>query len=199
MTGTRKDRPNLLPQDGEVYFYPDFFSQQESDLFFAALLKEVSWKQEPIVLFGKKVMQPRFTAWYGDESYSYSGTKMSPQKWTPTLQKIKNKIEKEFGIIFNSALLNQYRNEQDSMGWHRDNEKELGSNPVICSVSLGATRDFKFKHAQNKDLKTAAPLSPGSVLFMQGATQHHWLHALPKRTKACDARINITFRQIKKV
>lgn len=194
-----QDRTNLLPQDGEVYFYPDFFSPEESDLFFKALLNEVPWKQEPIILFGKKIMQPRFTAWFGDESYSYSGITMKPQAWTPALQEVKNNVEKELGIIFNSALLNQYRNEQDSMGWHRDNEKELGTNPVICSVSFGATRDFKFQHCHNKALKASLPLSHGSVLIMQGSTQHHWLHALPKRTKACDTRINITFRQIKKV
>lgn len=199
MKDTMKAQQNLLPQDGEVYFYPDFFSPEESDLFFSALLKEIPWKQEPIILFGKKIMQPRLTAWCGDESYSYSGITMQPQNWTPALQTIKDRIETELGLTFNSALLNQYRNEQDSMGWHRDDEKELGPDPIICSVSFGATRDFKFQHSKNKNLKATLPLTHGSVLVMQGTTQHHWTHALPKRSKASGIRINITFRQIKKV
>ena len=193
-----KNVANLLSQDGEVYFYPDFFAPAESDVLFAELLSEIPWKHEPIILFGKKIMQPRLTAWFGDESYSYSGITMHPEKWTPALHEIKTRIEKEFGIVFNSALLNQYRNQQDSVGWHKDNEKELGVNPTICSVSFGATRDFKFQHSKIKELKQSIALTHGSVLLMQGETQHHWAHAIPKTKKELGPRINITFRQIKK-
>lgn len=189
---------NLLPFDGEVYYYPDFFSEEEGGVFFESLLKEIQWRQEPISIFGKKVMQPRLTAWYGDEgkAYSYSGITMPAQNWTPTLLKIKERIESVFGIKFNSALLNQYRDQNDSVGWHRDNEKELGINPIICSVSFGAPREFQFRHLQQKNLKQTLVLQPRSVLIMKGSTQQHWAHAIPKRARPMNSRINITFRNV---
>ena len=198
-TKSKKNPINILSQDGEAYFYPEFFAKEESDLLFESLLQDIAWKQEPIFIFGKKIMQPRLTAWYGDDGteYSYSGIHLTPLPWNKSLLLIKDRIEEAFGIQFNSALLNQYRNEQDSMGWHRDDEKELGKNPVICSVSFGATRTFQFKHIEEKDLKTSVELSHGSALLMAGSTQHHWAHALPKRAGLIETRINITFRTIK--
>ena len=189
---------NLLPEDGEVYFEEHFFSKEESDHFFKALLQEINWKQEPIKIFGKLVMQPRLTAWYGDPeaSYSYSGINLHPEDWNATLKEIKNKIELHTGKKFNSALLNLYRNQVDSMGFHRDNEKELGLNPTIASVSFGEEREFQFKHIKKKELKKSLVLTHGSLLLMTGSTQHHWQHALPKRAKEMGARINITFRYI---
>lgn len=190
---------NLLSTDGEVFYFAEFFSKQESDFYLDLLFKEILWKHEPIKIFGKQILQPRLTAWIGDPGtdYSYSGIKMRPSAWTPTMKRIKEKVENQTGLNFNSALLNQYRNESDSVGWHSDNEKELGINPVIASVSLGEPREFQFKHRDNKNLKASVILDHGSLLLMQGKTQHHWIHAIPKRRQAMQPRINITFRQIK--
>ena len=189
---------NLLPVDGEAFLYPELFSKEESNHFLHVLQQEITWKQEPIVIFGKQVMQPRLTAWYGDEgmSYRYSGITMQPERWTKSLLKIKERIEAIAGITFNSALLNQYRDGKDSMGWHRDNEKELGHNPVIGSVSFGATRKFVLRHYHDQSVKRSAELAHGSFLLMRGKTQHCWMHSIPKTTKPLGSRINITFRVI---
>jgi alkylated DNA repair dioxygenase AlkB len=184
----------ILPKDGEVLFYPQLFTADESEDHFTSLKNNINWKHEPIKIFGKEVMQPRLTAWYGDAEYSYSGITMQPNAWTETLLQIKTKIETIAGVTFNSALLNQYRNENDSMGWHRDNEKELGKNPIIASVSFGATRTFQFKHYFDKKLKTSIALNDGSFLLMRGETQHFWQHCVPKTTKPIGPRINLTFR-----
>ncbi len=191
---------NILPKDGEVFFFPHVFTKEESDLYLDELQREIAWKQEPITLYGRTVMQPRLTAWYGDPGkvYSYSGITMQPHEWSPALLKIKQRIETVSPVIFNSALLNLYRHQHDSMGWHRDNEKELGINPVIGSVSFGATRTFQFRHYTDKNLKRSLELTHGSLLLMQGNTQHHWEHSLPKRAKEIGVRVNITFRVIKK-
>lgn len=189
---------NILPKDGNVTYYENFFSEEESSLYFSALLSEINWKHEPIKLFGREVMQPRLTAWYGnpDISYSYSGIRMEPNLWTPSLILIKDKIEHFTKFTFTSALLNQYRDENDSVGWHRDNEKELGKNPVIASISFGGSRTFQFRHSKEKDLKLSLELENGSLLLMQGETQHCWHHALPKTKAPKEPRINITFRII---
>lgn len=187
---------NLLPHKGEAYFYSDFFPKEQSDLFYKTLLEEVHWKQEPIKLFGKEIMQPRLTAWYADagKTYSYSGITMPGNEWTETLLKIKLAVERVSGVNFNSALLNLYRNGQDSMGWHRDNERELGFNPVIASVSLGADRVFQLREYTSKSHLKSLLLSHGSFLLMRGETQPHWEHRVPKTNKVKEARINITFR-----
>lgn len=189
---------NLLPFDGDVRYYPALFAAEASEALLQQLLQEVPWKQEAIKIFGKEVMQPRRTAWYGDrgKAYSYSGITMLPLAWTDTLLYLKQKAESLCGHSFNSALLNLYRNGQDSMGWHRDNEKELGPDPVIASLSFGATRVFKLKHARQKKEICSITLEAGSLLLMQGATQHHWLHSLPKTLAPKGPRINITFRSI---
>jgi hypothetical protein len=190
---------NILPKDGDVFYNPNLFSLEESKQFFRSLKEEIKWRHEPIVLFGKKIMQPRLTAWYGDDNkvIRYSGIKMQPLPWTPVLIEIKTKVESFSGVAFNSVLLNQYRNESDSMGWHRDNEKELGTDPVIASVSFGATRTFHFRHVDDPKLKKIIPLNDGSCLIMRGSTQHFWYHRLPKLTKPINPRINLTFRIIK--
>lgn len=185
---------NLLPQDGEVFYLQDFFTPEESEVYFQQLLDQVPWRHEPIKIFGKEVLQPRLTAWYGDKEYSYSGITMNPIMWNEPLLNIKKKIEAKCRVTFNSALLNYYRDGKDSVGWHRDNEKELGPNPIIGSVSLGATRTLQFKHYQNPQLKLSLPLEHGSFLLMQGRTQHLWQHCIPKTTKVLAPRINITFR-----
>ncbi len=198
MTTLFEPSANLLPFDGDVRYYPGLFSASESDGLFRRLEQDINWKQEPIKLFGKEVMQPRLTAWYGDagKSYRYSGITMQPQAWNDTLLLLKERAETLAGRSFNSALLNLYRDGLDSMGWHRDNEKELGPEPVIASLSFGATRIFKLKHMHDKKAVLPIRLEAGSLLLMQGETQQAWLHALPKTTAVKGPRINITFRMI---
>jgi len=190
---------NLLPYKGEAYLYPHFFNVAESAALFKELREAIQWKQEPIKIYGKEVMQPRLTAWYGDSDkfYSYSGVTMQPLPWTPALITIKQKIEAVCTVIFTSALLNLYRDGNDSMGWHRDNEKELGINPVIGSVSFGAARIFKLRDYNNKSVSRSIALTGGSFLLMQGETQHYWEHAVAKTSKQLGERINITFRVTK--
>jgi alkylated DNA repair dioxygenase AlkB len=189
---------NLLPIQGEVYLMPAFFSAEESAGLMQRLADEVAWTQEPIRIFGKEVMQPRLTAWYGDadKSYTYSGITMQPQPWSEVLMIIKERIEAAAQHRFSSALLNLYRNGQDSMGWHRDNEKQLGINPVIASVSFGVTRTFKLRHYEQKDLQRSINLTNGSLLLMRGETQHYWEHAVPKTARVNGPRINLTFRKL---
>ena len=189
---------NRLPVDGDVAYFPAFFSPTQSRIFFETLQSEVAWKHEPITMFGKRVMQPRLTAWYGDDDkpYRYSGLTMTPQRWSPAVLAIKAQIEPLSGVSFTGALLNLYRDGADSMGWHQDDEKELGANPVIGSVSLGVARDMQFRHVRDKKLKCSLELGDGSFLLMRGETQHHWQHAIPKRAAVNGPRINLTFRVI---
>src|SRR6185295_9220007 len=149
-------------------------------------------------ILGKAVMQPRLTAWYGeaDKPYTYSGITMQPYAWTNSLLSIKEKIEHIAGTRFTSALLNLYRTGSDSMGWHRDNERELGTNHIIGSVSFGATRNFQFRKYTDKSNKINLELSHGSFLLMRGSTNHHWEHRVPKTSEPINERINITFRII---
>ncbi len=190
--------PNLLPHHGEVLLFPAFFNKQESDALFEDLRTGVRWKQEPIKLFGKEIMQPRLTAWYSDPGirYSYSGITMQGTDWNVSLQLIKTRLETFFKLPCNSALLNLYRDGHDSMGWHRDNEKELGQHPTIISVNFGATRKFQLREYKSKQNLISLELQHGSVLIMKGESQPHWEHRVPKQTKLSDPRINITFRQV---
>jgi alkylated DNA repair dioxygenase AlkB len=189
---------NILPFNGEVLFFPRAFSQTESNNYFKHLVEEITWKHEAIKIFGKEVMQPRLTAWYGDnnKSYTYSGITMQPHAWTEILLQIKARAETIAGIAFTSALLNYYRNGSDSMGWHRDNEKELGTNPVIGSVSFGAARKFQLRCYTDKRIVRNIELTHGSLLLMRGETQHYWEHQLPKTGNNIGGRVNITFRVI---
>lgn len=188
---------NLLSIDGEVFYYPAIFSKTESNLLFTTLQESIPWKQEPIMMFGKQIMQPRLQAWYGDKLYKYSGLMMTPLPWTEELLMIKKRIEEASGIEFNSALVNLYRDGKDSMGWHRDNEKELGKDPVIASVSLGSERTFHLRHKENKSLKHGLRLQHGSLLLMKGSTQHFWEHSIPKTKEEIGPRINLTFRMLR--
>ena len=188
----------ILSGDGEAYLYRNFFCCEEANALFISLRDTIDWKHEPIWMFGKKVMQPRLTAWYGDEgkTYRYSGILMKPIMWTAGLIEVKNKIEEVTGAHFNSALLNLYRDGKDSMGWHRDNEPELGLSPVIASVSFGDTRRFLFRRYLEKKIKTEVSLENGSLLLMRGEAQTHWEHSIPKTAMSVAPRINITFRKI---
>lgn len=193
------DSPNILPFDGGVFYYPGLFATEEANHYFSYLEQHIQWKQEPIKIFGREVLQPRLTAFYGDPqiAYSYSGITMHPHPWNEGLLEIKQKVEQVAGVSFTGVLLNFYRNGKDSMGWHRDNEKDLGTNPVIGSVSFGAIRTFQLRNYKDKKLRKAIDLGHGSFLLMKGTTQHHWEHQLPKRAGNAAARINLTFRVIK--
>jgi len=184
--------------DCDISYIPDFYDIKKAGRFFSILLNESPWKTETIKVFGRTFEQPRLTAWYGEEgtSYSYSNIVMHPIPFTDLLMEIKMEIEYISGEQFNSCLLNLYRNGQDSNGWHSDDEKELGSNPVIASLSLGQSRMFHLRHKQDKSLKHKIELISGSLLLMRGETQHFWQHQLPKTKRKIDPRINLTFRFI---
>lgn len=190
---------NILPINGNVVLYPSVIDAASSEQLLQSLQSNICWREERIRIFGKWVMQPRLTAWYADagKTYQYSGIEMTPLAWTDELLAMKNVVEHYSGQQFNSVLLNWYRNGKDSMGWHSDDEKELGKNPVIASLSFGAERVFKLKHKREKQLKESIVLPAGSLLLMSGETQHHWYHALPKTNKQVGARINLTFRKIR--
>lgn len=194
----QKQGQQLPMPDAEVIIYNSFFAQTESNEIFAELYNTIDWRQEVTLLFGKQVTIPRLTAWYGDigKSYTYSKIKMEPNLWTPTLIKIKSKIETVADTLFNSVLLNLYRNGKDSVAWHSDDEPELGQNPVIGSVSFGATRRFMFRHKYQKELKFEIELTHGSLLLMKAETQHFWQHQIPKTNKLIQPRINLTFRTV---
>lgn len=198
---TSMQKEVLIKTDGEVILYPFLFSSTESDQLFLDLNDSVKWKQDIIHLFGKTMPLPRLTAWYGDEgkSYTYSGIEQHPEPWNPTLTSIKSKVEEISEVTFNSVLINLYRNGKDSVSWHSDDEPELGKNPIIASVSFGATRRFSLKHKTSKKDKIDLDLPNGSLLLMKGETQHYWQHQIPKNYKLLDRRINLTFRVIKPV
>ena len=184
--------------NGEYIFVPNFFSKNESDLYFKMLLNEINWKQQVINMYGKSINFPRLTAWYGDNDkpYSFSGIILEPESWIQPLFEIKQLIETKYSTVFNSVLLNLYRNGNDSISWHTDAEKELGRNPIIVSVNFGATRKFQLRHNVTND-KVELNLSHGSLLIMQGELQHYWQHQVPKTKQLVKERINLTFRLIK--
>jgi alkylated DNA repair dioxygenase AlkB len=183
--------------DAEIILYRNFFSQKESQHLYQQLISTTLWQQEKIKFYGKLHDLPRLTAWYGDSNkpYTYSGIAMNPNPWTPELLLIKQKIEKVSNVIFSSVLLNLYRNGSDSVSWHSDDERELGLNPTIGSVSLGESRIFQLKH-KTLDEKENIVLSNGSFLLMSGKTQHFWKHQIPKSARPLQPRINLTFRVI---
>lgn len=188
--------------NAELALDPVFLSLAEAQALLTELTDTIPWKHEAIKLFGKEVLQPRLTAWHGDPgaTYRYSGLQLTPQPWTPVLQQLRQRVEAATGAQFNSVLLNLYRTGQDSMGWHADNEPELGPRPVIASLSLGATRNFRLK-PRDPLLTPHKPISlelpSGSLLLMSGPTQQHWLHALPKTSRPLAPRLNLTFRLVR--
>jgi alkylated DNA repair dioxygenase AlkB len=188
------DLPNA-----DIAYYPNFFDAKKSKMLFEKLLNEIPWQQDNITVFGKTHPQPRLTCLFGNEGkpYSYSNIVMQPYHWNPLLMFIKNEIEEVCLENFTTVLLNLYRDGKDSNGWHADNEKELGRNPVIASVSFGAERSFHLQHNTITDAKLKITLENGSLLLMKGETQHFWKHQIPKTAKTLQPRINLTFRIIK--
>ncbi len=188
----------LLLPDADIVYYPSFFESKIADTLYQDLLHGIPWQQDSIKVYGKVHAQPRLTALFGKEGkpYSYSNITMHPLPWTLLLQKIKYQIESVAETQFTTVLLNYYRDGKDSNGWHADNEKELGKNPIIASLSLGSERMFQLKHNTNPNLKQNILLENGSLLLMKGTTQHFWKHQIPKSTKITGGRINLTFRII---
>jgi len=183
---------------GEVSYYPNFLKSKKALYYYQTLYKEVSWGQDHIQVFGKTYLQPRLTALYGNngQSYSYSNITMHPLLFSSALSEIKNSIEQLTKTTFTTCLCNLYRDGNDSNGWHADDEISLGRNPVIASVSLGATRSFRFRQKEDHSNAFKIDLESGSLLVMSGATQHNWQHQLPKTRKPVAPRINLTFRII---
>lgn len=195
-----QNAPIRLPIiDAEVIYYPSFFKQKKANDLFKILSDTIQWQQDDIRVYGKVYPQPRLTALYANNSnkYSYSNITMVPHQFTKELLDIKKEIENVSSTIFTTCLLNLYRDGQDSNGWHADNEKELGPNPIIASVSFGEERWFHFKHKSEKKINQKILLQHGSLLIMSGTTQENWLHQLPKSKKITKPRINLTFRVIK--
>lgn len=187
-------------KDGEVWFMPNFMPIEKAKEYFRILQKTINWKQEEIKMYGKVYPVPRQTAWYGYAgfNYSYSGIQCNPEPWTKELLDVKKVIEHFIPEPdFNSVLLNLYRDGNDKVSWHSDDEKELGLNPVIASVSIGAQRRFDIKHKTDKSQKLQLELPSGSLVVMLGELQHNWLHQIPVQKRIKEPRINLTFRTIK--
>lgn len=184
-------------ENGWYIWEPNFYSEPDSHELFQVLYNDLPWKGGEIKIFGKTHEIPRKQVLFADEGfhYSYSGKELTVSKWNDTVLKIKHKIEENYNCDFNACLANLYRDGMDSNGWHADNEKELGKNPVIGSISLGATRVFKLKH-QSTNEKMDFELTAGSLLIMGGEMQHFWKHQVPKTKKITEPRINMTFRKL---
>jgi alkylated DNA repair dioxygenase AlkB len=188
-----RDVRNLLPCDGEAFLFERACAPADADRLFEALLRLTPWRQEIATVMGRRLPIPRLTAWHGEAGYVYSGIRMEPAPWNEPLLELRAVAERLAGRPFNSVLLNLYRDGRDSVSWHADNEPGLRREPVIASISLGAVRRFQLRHRRLNE-RLGLDLPHGSCLIMAGATQHHWLHQLPKTARPVGPRINLTFR-----
>ena len=186
---------NILNKDGIVYYYGKILSSEAANHCFDLLIQNIQWENDDLVFFGKHVTTKRKVAWYGDSEYvyTYSNSTKRALAWTKELCELKQIVEKYAETKFNSCLLNLYHNGNEGMGWHSDDEKPLGKNNTIASLSFGAERKFSFKHKRTKQIVSLV-LEHGSLLVMKGATQSNWLHSLPKSKNITPPRINLTFR-----
>jgi alkylated DNA repair dioxygenase AlkB len=183
--------------DAELWFWPQVDLGQDYAQLLDRLIRESAWRHEEITVYGKTYRQPRLSAWYGDLGYNYSGIRLEPEPWTRSLLDIRQAVQRLVEQEFNSVLLNYYRDQNDRMGMHSDDERELGRQPVIASLSLGETRTLQLRHKTRKDLKTVRlPLPAGSLLVMRGDTQQHWRHGINAEKSRCGPRINLTFRSV---
>jgi alkylated DNA repair dioxygenase AlkB len=188
---------NILHTDGTVNYYGKILSSREANQYFDLLMQNILWKNDEVVIFGKHIVTRRKAAWYGDFDYlyTYSNTTKQALAWTKELSDLKQIVEEYTETKFNSCLLNLYHNGNEAMGWHSDDEKSLGKNNTIASLSLGAEREFLLKHKQTKRIASVV-LEHGSLLIMKDATQANWLHSLPRSKNVTQPRINLTFRKI---
>lgn len=188
---------NILKQDGVVDYYGLLLSVTDADYYFKTLFNTIEWKNDEAIIFGKRIVTKRKTAWYGDHAfeYTYSNTTKKALPWTQALKKLKGLVEQQTEESYNSCLLNLYHDGSEGMTWHSDDEDDLKKNGAIASLSLGAERKFSFKHKKTKQ-SFSTNLENGSLIVMKGKTQHYWLHCLPKTRKVSEPRINLTFRTI---
>ncbi len=186
---------NLLPADGVVNYYGKVLNQQEAQHYLDKLFNTIAWKNDEAIIFGKHIITKRKAAWYGNEgyAYTYSNTTKQALPWTEELLRLKTLVEKITEVTFNSCLLNLYHDGNEGVSWHSDDEKSLGKNSTIASLSFGAERKFVFKHKLTKQ-SVSVLLEAGSLLVMKDSTQTYWLHSLPKSKKITRPRINLTFR-----
>jgi alkylated DNA repair dioxygenase AlkB len=198
MAGLFNDEIVFNLPNADITYYPNFLENREADSFFEYLKTHIPWQQDDIKVFGKTYAQPRLTALYGNngKSYSYSNITMNPHPFSTKLSLLKKAVEKKASVNFTTCLLNLYRDGKDSNGWHADDEKELGKNPVIASLSLGQPRFFHLRHKNDKSIKQKILLEHGSLLLMKGETQHFWQHQIPKTSRQISERINLTFRVV---
>ncbi len=184
--------------DALLDWYPGWLAPGDAEVLFTALLDALPWSCHHLRIFGRIVAAPRLSCWIGDPgtAYAYSGTRFEPHPWPGALLPVRDAASRVAGAQFNSVLANLYRDGRDGMGWHSDDERELGPEPVIASVSLGATRRFSFRHRTQARVGLTLPLPAGSLLLMRGTTQQHYRHALPKTARPAGPRINLTFRRI---
>ncbi len=188
---------NLLPQDGEVYYYGRIFDQKASSQILSSLMTGIEWKHDESVILGKHIITKRKVAWYGDQdfSYTYSNTTKQALPWTKQLLTLKGIVEEKTKEIFNSCLMNLYHSGEEGVSWHSDGEKALKKHGAIASLSFGAERKFSFKHKDTKE-RLDILLEHGGLLIMTGLCQTHWLHCIPKSKKITAPRISLTFRTI---
>ncbi|MEO0572540.1 MAG: alpha-ketoglutarate-dependent dioxygenase AlkB [Bacteroidota bacterium] len=193
-----QEKLKLHLPDADVQYYPNFLSFDKASHYFKVLKETVPWQQDTIKVFGKTYPQPRLTSLYGNngKSYSYSNITMLPHIFEGELLEIKRRVDEKVEEVFTTCLLNLYRDGKDSNGWHADDEAELGPNPTIASISLGHERYFHLRYKKDKSVKHKLLLGHGSLLLMQGTTQQHWQHQIPKTAKKIGERINLTFRII---
>jgi alkylated DNA repair dioxygenase AlkB len=192
------DTPLQLP-DADLDFQADWLEPATADQWLAQLVAETPWQQPRVRLYGREHVVPRLVAWYGDAEarYRYSGLSHSPLAWTPLLAQIRARLVATLGQPLNGVLLNYYRDGQDSMGWHSDDEAELGRNPLIVSLNLGGSRRFDFRRKGQSRIEHSLLLNHGSLLVMGGPTQHYWQHQVAKTRSPCTPRLNLTFRMIR--
>jgi len=197
-SGLFDDEPvELLPTDPSALLYAAAFAQDKAQLLYTRLQDEIPWEQRQVRMFGKWIDQPRLVAWFGDPEadYTYSGLTLNPHPWPPVVDECRLRCEALAGVSFNSGLANLYRDGQDTVGWHSDDEAELGDEPIIASVSFGATRRFDLRHKSGEPtVKTE--LTPGSVVIMAGRCQSHWKHQVARTKRVDSPRINLTFRRL---
>lgn len=194
-----KNRKDIPLKKGIVWYEPNYLSDSDCEALWAELTHEIPWRQEPIWMFGKQVMQPRLTCWVGrpEAKIRYSGIEMLPEPFTPLLHDLHERLCHELQTDFNGVLLNYYRDGRDSMGWHADDEAYQGPQPTVASISLGATRTFQLRpKIAETDSTHSLSLENGSLLVMAGDTQTYYKHQIPKTTKTTEPRINLTFRRI---
>lgn len=193
----------IAAADADIWLFPHFIASAQAQRVFEHLRETLNWQQDVISMYGKATAIPRLQAWYGDEHahYAYSGLRLTINPWHMVLNKLRHSLNQQVSDIvsqkvnFNSVLANFYRDNNDAVGWHSDDEPELGKNPIIASVSLGAQREFKLKHKYTNN-KLTIPLTSGSLLIMAGTTQHYWQHAILRSKKPIAGRINLTFRSV---